>query len=135
MKRASEFKTTRGIGGHELLAHVGMCMAAELMAQGLSNGAADAVAFEVMDRLQKDLGGQNVYFPNGTGARKAERNAALIERWDAGVPIATIAIEFGVSLQWAYRLVADERAKRRSDGETAKQHLKDAEHARWKREN
>lgn len=79
---------------------------------------AEAAGHEVAGRMAAHWGGQNVYFPMGLSYKLSKRDREI---WAAfsGHNHSDLARQYGVSLQWIYKIVkaarADELARRQGD--------------------
>ncbi len=121
--------------GPEVLAYMGTILANHLGKEGLPEGKASEVALNVMDIMKDQFGGQNIYFPKGTQVSVEEKAEEIFAKFKAGISIPELAHEYGHSIQWVYKLIADVRAKHKKarNAEFEAQRAKSQE--RWKREN
>ena len=130
--------STRGLvrkKGSELLAHFSAVMTDQLKHEGVEPRKAEEIAVRLMEHMRKEFGGQNVYFTKEACKEIEAKAAAIYDKWQAGTPIEELAHEYDHSIQWIYRLIADERARRRAERDAEATSRRAAEHARWKREN
>ena len=130
--------TARGLvrkKGSELLAHFSAVLTDQLEKEGQETRKAEEISVRVMEHMREEFGGQNVYFTKEARKEVEVKAAAIYDKWKAGEPIEELAHEYDHSIQWIYRLIADERARRRIENATAIENRRAADHERWKREN
>ncbi len=130
--------TTRGLvrkKGSELLAHFSAVMTDQLKHEGVEPRKAEEISVRLMEHMRKEFGGQNVYFTKEACKEVEVKAAAIYDKWQAGEPIEELAHEYDHSIQWIYRLIADERARRRAERAAEDATRRATEHERWKREN
>ena len=75
----------------------------------LDKERAEHVGNEVANRMTVHWGGQLIYFPIGTAIKLSARDMAIYNKFN-GQNHSDLAREFGVSLQWIYRIVKTMRA-------------------------
>lgn len=121
--------------GPEVLAHLGAVLADRLEKEGVSSAKASEIALNIMGDLRVEFGGQNIYFPQGKNEKVEAKAAELFDKFSAGTSIEELAFEYQHSIQWIYKLIADERAKRKAERDEAREAQRAKEHERWKREN
>lgn len=121
--------------GPEVLAHLGVVLADRLEKEGVSSAKASEIALNIMGDLREEFGGQNIYFPQGRSQKVEEKAAEIFDKFSAGVTIEELAFEYQHSIQWIYRLIADERAMRKVSRDEAREAQRAKEYERWKREN
>ena len=97
--------------GDDLASHCAALMSSCLTRADVSERSASEIVFDVMAELRKVFGGQNIYFPRGRSTETDERSASVYARWHGGMAIDAIASADGITLQWAYRLLARERRR------------------------
>ena len=102
---------------------------------GIEERKASEVAVETMLRIRTEFGGQQLYFPMGAMQAHDEKADAIYDKFMKGSSIDELAAEFGHSVQWIYRLIADVRAKKKAEREAEREAARANEHERWKREN
>ncbi len=119
----------------ELLAHLGAGLSIHLVKFGLQETQASEAALDFMDWLKKELGGQLIYFPKGARKDSDNRAAEIYEKHCAGASVNSLVHEYGLSITRVYKLLAQERLRRRleRDAELEVRHQTDI--ARWKRES
>lgn len=130
--------STRGLvrkRGSELLAHFSAVMTDQLTHEGVEQRKAEEISVRIMEHMRKEFGGQNVYFTKEACKEVEAKAAAIYDKWQAGTPIEELAHEYDHSIQWVYRLIADERARRRAERDAEDANRRAAAHERWKREN
>ncbi|MCU1717439.1 Mor transcription activator family protein [Pseudomonas sp. 5P_3.1_Bac2] len=103
----------------DLTQHVAHALA-ELTALDASH--AEQVASAVAERMAAHWGGQNIYFPMGLSIRLSRRDRQVYDKFN-GHNQSELAREFGVSLQWVYKIIKavrkEEIARRQVDLFTA----------------
>lgn len=67
-------------------------------------GKAEHVAKEVTERMAAHWGGQNVYFPMGQSVQLSRRDRQIYDGFN-GTNHSELARQYGVSLQWIYKIV------------------------------
>lgn len=121
--------------GTELAASMAAVLSGCLLKHGIQEREAEEIGLFVLDEVRRVYGGQNIYFAREDKLKGAERNAEIYERWQRNeLSVSDIAREYGHSLQWAYRVIRQERERRRAEREAAAAEKRDADHQRWKRE-
>ncbi|MDZ7887723.1 MAG: Mor transcription activator family protein [Pseudomonas sp.] len=84
----------------------------------LDTEQAEHVAKEVADRMAAHWGGQNIYFPMGLSIKLSKRDRQIFDKFN-GHNQSDLAREFGVSLQWVYKIIKavrkEEIARRQVD--------------------
>ncbi|KAF7598385.1 MAG: hypothetical protein CGU29_12765 [Candidatus Dactylopiibacterium carminicum] len=121
--------------GSELLAHFSVVMTDQLRHEGIELRKAEEISVRIMKCMRKEFGGQNVYFAKETSQKIEEKAAAIYDKWQAGTAIEELAHEYDHSIQWVYRLIADERARRCAERDAKEANRRAADYSRWKREN
>jgi len=76
---------------------------------------AERVAWEISDRMSFVWGGQNIYIPKGVSYRATQRDKQIYAEF-TGKNQADLAMKYGISVQWLYKIIkavrADEAARR-----------------------
>ncbi|KMN37439.1 hypothetical protein VI26_03285 [Chromobacterium sp. LK1] len=121
--------------GPELLSHFCAVVADRLEKNGQTAKQASEIALGIMEYLRKEFGGQNVYFPMGITQSNEAKAIEILDKFYAGTTVQDLAYEYQYSIQWVYRIIADERARRRQEREEDKEAKRAKEHERWSREN
>lgn len=80
---------------------------------------AQAIGDAVAVVIARDWGGQNVYIPMDHAAQRAERNAQILQRY-SGDNVSQLSVEYRLSEQAIYRIIADERKRVRAEREAAR---------------
>ena len=119
----------------ELLAFMAAVLTDMVKRCGIEERKASEVAVETMLRIRTEFGGQQLYFPMGAMQAHDEKADAIYDKFMKGSSIEELAAEFGHSIQWIYRLIADVRAKKKAEREAEREAASANEHERWKREN
>ena len=119
----------------ELLAFMASVLEDQVKRCGVDEQKASEVAVETMLRLRVEFGGQNLYFPMGIMADTAAKADEIYDKFMKGHAIAELAEEFGHSIQWIYKIIAEVRAKKKAEREAEREADRAKEHERWKREN
>ena len=120
--------------GPELLAHFGAVLADRLNKEGLAERKASEVALNVMDFMKVEFGGQNIYFPMGFYQSQDEKADEIFKKFMEGASVPELASEYGHSIQWIYRLIANVRAQRKAAREEERRAEQAKAKQRWKRE-
>lgn len=121
--------------GTELAASMAAVLSGCLLKYGFQGRQAEEISLFVLDEVRRVYGGQNVYFAREDRLKGAERNAEIYERWQRNeLSVDDIAREYGFSLQWAYRVIRQERERRRAEREAEAAAKREADHERWLRE-
>lgn len=126
MKRAKEFVHGPGkrqmIKSDEVLASLATALGVLLRKHGLEDRAADEIAVSAMDEVRVLFGGQNLYFPKGHAENLTLRDEEIYDRFQRNeLSMAQIVEVYGVSMQWAYKVIRAVRAKRRQEREHSRQ--------------
>lgn len=105
--------------GPELLVDLAeQCAVALRESAGLDRDKADQVGREIADRMAAHWGGQNIYFPMGLSIKLSRRDRQIYDKFN-GHNQSDLAREFGVSLQWVYKIIKavrkEEIARRQVD--------------------
>ena len=88
----------------ELLADLVDKVADELQQKGIDKTTAEEVGNNVAKRVARDWGGCNLYIPRGLLWGIDERDLEIFDKFD-GSNHFELAKEYGLSVQWIYRLV------------------------------
>jgi Mor family transcriptional regulator len=59
---------------------------------------------EIAERMAGVWGGQNIYFPMGMSMRLSQRDRQIYDKF-TGANHSELAREYGVSIQWIYKIV------------------------------
>ena len=70
----------------------------------LDEGQAEQTGREIANRMAAHWGGQNIYFPMGLTYKLSQRDQQIYDKFN-GVNQSDLAREYGVSLQWIYKIV------------------------------
>lgn len=128
-------KTLERKRGPELLAHFGTVLADRLAKEGQPPEKASEIALNIMDYMRVEFGGQNIYFPQGIRKKSDAKAVEIFDKFYAGTSIQELAYEYQHSIQWIYKIVADERARRKAVREAEREAQRAKEQERWEREN
>lgn len=91
--------------GPELLVDLAdQCARALIDTLGLEKEKADQAGREIAERMAGHWGGQNIYFPMGLTMRLSQRDQEIYEAFKGGNH-SDLARQFGVSVQWVYRII------------------------------
>lgn len=101
--------------GPELLSHLGAVLAEQLKKKGLESPAASEITLDIMEYLRVEFGGQSVYFPQGSNKKMEEKAAEIYDKYSEGTEIYELAHLYEHSIQWIYRLIGNERVRRREE--------------------
>ncbi|AAQ59153.1 Mor transcription activator family protein [Chromobacterium violaceum] len=124
------------VSGAEITASLAAVIGQSLQKRGLTEHDSDDIALEVMQEVRRTYGGQNLYFPLEQGQSISERDAEIYQRYTKGeLSVQEIALEYSISLQWAYHIIRTVRVKQQQEQEEEKQAQREKERTRWKREN
>ncbi|WP_432719889.1 DNA-binding protein [Jeongeupia wiesaeckerbachi] len=97
--------------GPELLVDLALHTAAALVElAGVEGARAEQLGREVADRMAGHWGGQNIYFPMGLSYKLSQRDRSIYDKFN-GTNQSDLAREFGVSLQWVYKIIKAVRAE------------------------
>ena len=140
MKRPEEFKASNprkcGISGSEVTASIAAFVAQCVQNHGVEKGMADEIALNVMRDFRAMYGGHNIYIPMEKREEISERDREICGRFIRNeLSIGDIAHEYGISLQWAYKIIHNMRTKMRAEQNQQRIDEREANHQRWKREN
>ena len=113
--------------GDDLASHCAAILSNCLARADVAEHSVSEIVLDVMTELRKVFGGQNIYFPRGRSTETDERSASVYARWHGGTAINAIAAADGITLQWAYRLLAMER-RRLAEVDKVARHAKTTEH-------
>lgn len=76
------------------------------------------IGAKIAERMAGVWGGQNIYFPMGLSMRISQRDQEIHAKF-TGANHAALAREYGVSIQWIYKIVKtmhrDQKAARQPD--------------------
>lgn len=89
-------------------------IAARLEFYGIDEDKAEYIALGAMDDVRKNLAGIYVYFPKAISLDAEARRRDIYESYKAGKHISEIAINYGLSMQRIYTIIAEERKIRRA---------------------
>lgn len=92
----------------DMIQHVSVALA-ELV--NMDESQAKQVAREIADRMATHWGGQIIYFPKGLSYKLSHRDREIYERFN-GNNHSDLVREYGVSLQWIYKII---KAMRKED--------------------
>lgn len=135
--RPNEFsKSANGlIKGTELAASMAVVIGECLRKSGVAGPEADEIALAVLEEVRSQYGGQNIYFAKEVKSRADARNEEIFKRFQSNeLSIPEIAIEYGISMQWAYTLICRARAKVRREREKTQEKSRERSMQRWQRE-
>ena len=104
-----------------MLAYFAEVLAHRLKLAGIEPRRASEIALAVMEHMKFEFGGQNIYFPKGVQEKVADKAEQIHDAFMAGTSIEDLAHQFGHSVQWIYRLIADERARRKAEREAQRE--------------
>ncbi|MBM96595.1 MAG: hypothetical protein CMI09_12220 [Oceanospirillaceae bacterium] len=125
MQRPPEFKQPHktNIDGDELTSCVAFALADELKAHGIQQLNADTIALNIMDEVRRLFGGCAVYFKIKAAARRSERNQEIYQRFARNeLSIPEISEQYGISFQWAYSIIREQRELTQAATQTTKVH-------------
>ena len=88
----------------ELLADLVDKVAEELQQKGIDKTTAEEIGNSVARRIASEWGGCNLYIPRGLLWGIDERDLEIFDKFD-GSNHFELAKEYGLSVQWIYRLV------------------------------
>ena len=71
---------------------------------GLDKETAERAGREIAERMANQWGGQNIYVPMGLTIRLSQRDQAIYDAF-TGNNHNELASQFGVSMQWVYRII------------------------------
>ena len=77
---------------------------------GLDTEKAEQLGREIAERMAAHWGGQNVYFPMGLTMKLSRRDQQIYDAFK-GDNQPDLARQFGVSLQWVYRILKIKKAE------------------------
>lgn len=104
----------------ELLADLSAKVAEQVLAAALCDAKrAQAIGDAVASGIARDWGGQNVYIPMDLAAQRAQRNAQILERY-TGDNVSQLVVEFRLSEQAIYRIIAAERDRVKAEREASR---------------
>lgn len=121
--------------GPELLAYLGAVTADQLKKEGVESRKAEEISVRIIGHMTKEFGGQSVYFPMNIQKDTEAKTAAIYDKWYAGAAINELANEYGHSIIWIYKLIANERAYRRAKRDEEQNKHRAIEQMRWQLEN
>lgn len=115
MKEGADFKSK----GPELLVDLAQHTAVALTELlGIDPAQAEQAGREIADRMAGHWGGQNIYFPMGLSYKLSQRDQQIYDAFN-GTNHSELARQYGVSLQWIYKIVKAvrtmETARRQGD--------------------
>ncbi|MDR0996767.1 MAG: hypothetical protein LBL69_03775 [Zoogloeaceae bacterium] len=96
----------RSRGPELLLDLADQCAASLIELLRIAPSEAESVGREIAGRMASHWGGQNLYFPMGLSYRLSQRDREIFAKFN-GRNHAALAQEFGVSVQWIYRIVRE----------------------------
>jgi Mor family transcriptional regulator len=77
---------------------------------GLEKEKAEQIGREIAERMASHWGGQNIYFPMGLTMHLSQRDQEVYEAF-TGDNHGDLARQFGVSVQWVYRILKLKKAE------------------------
>lgn len=103
--------TTSKSKGPELLVDLAdQCARALVDTMGMEKDKADQAGREIAERMAGHWGGQNIYFPMGLTMRLSQRDQEIYDAF-TGDNHSDLARQFGVSVQWVYRILKIKKAE------------------------
>ena len=81
-----------------------------LIDSGVAPELAATAARQLLDKMRYDWGGQYIYFPKGDSIELPARDIEFYSRWDGtSEHLATLCMEYRISLQWGYKIIRSVR--------------------------
>jgi Mor family transcriptional regulator len=77
---------------------------------GLDAERGEQVGREIADRMAAHWGGQVIYFPKGLFYKLSQRDLCIFDEFN-GTNHSDLALKYGVSLQWVYKIIKTVRAQ------------------------
>lgn len=109
-------QSRRGQKADQVIDHLVISMAGELVAEGLDRARAADAALRAVKAVCRDFGGEELYFPKATTVPRTETAAKLFEAWRAGATFGELADRYGFSSRWVRILVGEAREARAAAG-------------------
>ncbi len=100
--------------GDQVIDHMVIAVAAELVGEGLDRDRATNAAVRAVKAVCHDFGGECIYLPKQNLVPRTETAAKLFEAWRAGATFSDLADRYGFSSRWVRILVGEERAYRQA---------------------
>lgn len=118
----------------ELLSYIGAGLSTHLEKLGFQEMQASEAALDFMEWLRHELGGQLIYFPKGAKKDHDDRAAEVYDKHFRGATVGELVQEYKLSAARVYRLLAQERLRRRLERDAEAEARRKTDAARWKRE-
>lgn len=88
-------------------------LAIQLVLSGCSESDSVKGAENIIQEVMRSFSGMNIYISKERRQCSEETRSLLYDDYKKGVDVCELALKYDLSIQWAYRLVNDERTVRR----------------------
>jgi len=94
----------------EILADLQAIVTSSLTAAGIDAAQSSQVAHQAAEKIRKSWGGQMVYIAKGKDYELSQRDLEIWEKF-TGRNHSQLCREYGISLQWLYKIINHQRAE------------------------